>query len=429
MKKAKNATPMKAMKANSAMKKAKNLKPMKANNAMKKAKNAMKMKTNNAMKAMKANNAKKGAAGNKRKSAAQKLGGAGASSSKAKAARSAAAKQPPKELRGLKALVVSLDRRPDRWERCEAMLKKETPWLEYERFSASDGSQIDIPASEICTEWNTKRKANYGDYDEWVYDSPGTELDGKQWRWKSDLPKDDDKEWSFQANEDDDDAGTVVNKLTQETWKVKKVFAERFRDPGQLQKMSGGERGCAHSHRRIWEEVAERTQPTLVLEDDVKFTFTRSDPELGEFNGDLLTKRLSMSLKEVPSDYDVLYLGWSGWRGGNFCLLEEEDHGKAVRKAEYVWTTVAYVITPAAAKKLLGVARPMDMPVDEFMAWEASQGRLKSFVRTDEGDGDDVWAGGLVDQADFFGDSDIKKSDGGCQGDSVAEFAVAGGGA
>merc|ERR1719484_91717 len=95
----------------------------------------------------------------------------------------------------------------------------------------------------------------------------------------------------------------------------------------------------------------------------------------------------------------------------------------AVRKAEYVWTTVAYVISQAGAKKLLAAAKPLD----EFMAAEACQGRLKSFVAVDKGDCDEEWAGGLVDQFDFQGDSDIKKSDGGVQGDSIGEFAATGG--
>jgi len=356
----------------------------------------------------------------------------GAASEKSTPPKVAPRPRAPKELQGLKALVINLDSRPDRWNRCEEMIKKETPWLEYERFSASYGKTMTIPEDEICMVWNTSKKANYGDYDEWVYDAPGSKLHEQHWRWKGKEPADDDKEWSFEMNEDDNDEGVITNKLTKESWKVKKVFAERFRDPGQLLKMSPGERGCAHSHRRIWEVIAKRNETTMVLEDDVQFCFTRSDPELGQFNGRLFTERLQLAYQEAPSDFDVLYLGWSGWRGGNFCLLEEEDHGKAVRKAEYVWTTVAYIISPAGARKLLAAARPMYQPVDEFMAWEASQGRLKSFVVTDEGDGDDVWAGGLVDQADFYGDSDIKKSDGGCQddtGDCLAEFAVSSGGA
>lgn len=327
----------------------------------------------------------------------------------------------PVELRNIKAYVVCLDRRPDRWARCETMLKKETPWLDYERFSASDGSKMVIPEAEICTVWNTSKKANYGDYDEWVHDTPGSGNDGKHWCWK--LPAEEDTDWSFEDN--DDDTGVATNKATSEIIKMKKVFAERFRNPGQLQRMSGGERGCAHSHRRLWELIAKRTEPTMVLEDDVQICFERSEPSLGMFNGSLFTDRLRLAVREAPSDFDVLYLGWAGWRGGNFCKLKEQCDGTAVRKVEYVWTTVAYIISPAAAAKLLARACPMDQPVDEFMAWEASQGRLKSFVVTDEGDGDDVWAGGIVDQADFYGDSDIKKSDpGAAQGDSAADFAV-----
>lgn len=328
----------------------------------------------------------------------------------------------PPELSKLEAYIVCLDRRPDRWARCDAMLKKEAPWLRYSHFSASDGSKMVIPEEEICTTWNTKKKAQYGDYDEWVYDVPGSDLDGQHWHWKP--PVEEDKEWSFEDNEDD--TGVALNKLTKETFKVKKVFAERFRNPGQLQRMSGGERGCAHSHRRLWEIIAKRTEPTLVLEDDVQLCFQRSEPELGMFNGQLFTERLRLAVNELPLDFDVLYLGWSGWRGGNFCLLKEQCHGKYIRKAEYVWTTVAYILAPAAARKLLARACPMDQPVDEFMAWEASQGRLKSFVVVDEGDGDDTWAGGIVDQADFYGDSDIKKSDGGAQGDTAADFSVGG---
>lgn len=321
----------------------------------------------------------------------------------------------PKELDGLKALVVNLDRRPDRWARCEEMLKKETPWLDFERFSASDGTKMVIPESEVCTSWNTSRNANYSpDYDEWVYDAPGTELDGTHWTWPKEVPADDDKEWAFEKSEDGW-AGVLTKKATKETWNLKLQFAERFRDPGQVVPMSGGERGCCHSHRRLWEVAAERKSPTLVLEDDVQFVFERSEPKLGMFNGKLLKQRLLMALKEAPKNFDVLYLGWAGHRGGNFLLKKgraKVDNGKAIRKVEYVYTTVAYVISPKAAKQLLSISCPMDQPVDNFMAWEASQGRLKSYVILDKGDEDGLWAGGIVDQHDFVGDSDVKKSDG-----------------
>uniref|UniRef100_A0A7S1FA01 Glycosyl transferase family 25 domain-containing protein n=1 Tax=Noctiluca scintillans TaxID=2966 RepID=A0A7S1FA01_NOCSC len=334
------------------------------------------------------------------------------------------------ELKGLAAFVVNLDRRADRWTRCEGMLKKELPWLKYERFPASDGSKVEIPEAQIANVWNTKHNAVYGDYDEWVYDAPGTDLDGVFWKWPQDV-KDDDPEWSFEEYEpeeeedaeDDTEKASITNKTTQETRKVKKVFAQRYLNPGLVQRMSGGERGCAHSHRRIWEVAAERAAPTLALEDDAQVVFDRN--ELGMSSGKVFTERLVLAMREVP-DFDVLYLGWSGWRGGHFKLREDEDEGEVVRQVEYVWTTVAYVVSQAGAKKLLAAACPMSQPVDNFMAWEASQGRLKSFVVLDEGDDDDSWAGGVVDQLDFQGDSDIQKSDGGIQGDDVKDFAVLG---
>mmetsp|Transcript_118272 Transcript_118272/g.334254 ORF Transcript_118272/g.334254 Transcript_118272/m.334254 type:complete len:363 (+) Transcript_118272:93-1181(+) len=329
----------------------------------------------------------------------------------------------PAALRALKALVINLSRRPDRWKRCDAMLKAETPWLQYERFPASDGREETIPEEEVCAIWNTKRNAVYGDYDEWVYDAPGTELDGMQWKWASDEPGPEDKEWRFEA--DDTGSATVEKLATKEKWALKKVFAKRFLEPGQVLRMSGGERGCAHSHRRVWEVAASRKTPTLVLEDDAQFRFKRSNPKLGLLNGRVLTERLRQALEEAPPDFDVLYLSWAGWRGGNFKIRQEQDFGKVIRKVEYVWTTVAYVISPAGAQRLLKQSCPINQPVDNFMAWEASQGTIKSFVVLDKGDTDDMWAGGIVDQVNFMGDSDVPKSDGGLQGDNFLDFAVA----
>jgi len=93
-----------------------------------------------------------------------------------------------------------------------------------------------------------------------------------------------------------------------------------------------------------------------------------------------------------------------------------------IRKAEYVWTTVAYVIWPSGAQKLLEQSKPMNQPVDNFMGWESREGRLSSWVLLDDGDTDDTWSGGIVTQLDFTGDSDIKKSDGGDQGDDPTEY-------
>mmetsp|Transcript_72589 Transcript_72589/g.135589 ORF Transcript_72589/g.135589 Transcript_72589/m.135589 type:complete len:397 (+) Transcript_72589:50-1240(+) len=346
------------------------------------------------------------------------------------------------DLKELKAFVISLDRRPDRWERVKKMLSEEVPWLDFEKISASDGTENPIPESEVTKVWNTSRNAHYADYYEYVFE------DGKMWKWACEANAD--ETWDLADPEGEDEfnyvqgcvgvgagelpeAGRLLKikkKDSGETFDLTLQFAKPYLEPGQEQLMSGGERGCAHSHFRMWQVAAERSGPTLVLEDDVHLTFDRSDQSLGKMNGKVFTERLGSCLKHLPSDFDVLYLGWSGWRAGHNKIVaapEEDADAKAFfRAAEYVWTTVAYVISPAGAKKLLeaGPEGKINQPVDNFMAWEASQGRLKSYVAVDEGDDDSTWAGGLVDQFDFMGDSDIKKSDGGHQGDDMTEFAT-----
>jgi len=255
------------------------------------------------------------------------------------------------------------------------MLRRELPWLQYEFFPATDGKVDVIPDDEVSQSWNTKRNALYGTYED-VFDNDGT---------------------------------TQLHS------------AKDFEDPGVVYKLSPGERGCAHSHRRMWVRAAQAEGPTLILEDDVEVVFERTGG--GMSSGTTFTTRLELAMREAEGvQMDVLYLGWAGFRDGNFKHHEcTGSTNTVVRKAEYVWTTVAYVIWPAGAKKLLERAAPMDQPVDNFMAWEAREGRLASYVALDEGDTDDTYAGGIVDQVDFTGDSDIKKSDGGHQDDDPTE--------
>lgn len=350
------------------------------------------------------------------------------------------------KLAALKCYVINMERRPDRWTRVSEMLKKETSWLDFEQFLASDGSQRAIPEDEVTSTWNTSCNAQFADYFEWVFDAPGTELDGKQWKWSCDAESD--AEWLFKEKKHKGQefsyihhapetgvsrTATVQRLATKEKFNLKLQLAPQFVNPGLTQKMSPGERGCAHSHLRLWRVAADRSLPTLVFEDDVQMVFDRSNHKLGQSNGNVFSERLAQTLDLAPVDYDVIYLGWSGWRGGNYRSGKKDptddapwnkDPKKFLRKAEYVWTTVGYVISQKGAKKLLAAARPLNQPVDNFMAWEASQGRLNAFVALDEGDKDGTWAGGIIDQNDFQGDSDIKKSDGGVQGDDAKDFTV-----
>jgi hypothetical protein len=273
--------------------------------------------------------------------------------------------------------MLGLERRPDRRERCETMLRKEVPWLDCEFFPATDGKADTIPDDEVAPTWNTRCNALYGNYED-VFDK---------------------------------DKKTLLHSK------------KEFEDPGVVYKFSPGERGCAHSHRRMWARVAEASAPVLILEDDVQLVFERSCG--GTSSGKTFTDRLNLAMLEAErKQAEVLYLGWSGFKDGNFEHMKKIRGRKSavVRRAEYVWTTVAYVLWPAGAKKLLKRAAPLDQPVDNFMAWESREGRLASYVVLDEGEGSDTYSGGIVAQVDFTGDSDIKKSDGGEQDDDPAEF-------
>merc|ERR1712039_606455 len=115
---------------------------------------------------------------------------------------------------------------------------------------------------------------------------------------------------------------------------------EQFGNPGVDYEFSPGERGCAHSHYRMWQHAAKADGPTLILEDDVQFIFERNCG--GMSNGSTFTARLELGMKEATKkEADVLYLGWSGHRDGNYKHHKSARGRKnpVIRKAEYVWTT------------------------------------------------------------------------------------------
>jgi GR25 family glycosyltransferase involved in LPS biosynthesis len=128
--------------------------------------------------------------------------------------------------------------------------------------------------------------------------------------------------------------------------------------------LSGGERGCSSSHLRAWRYCLEQAgesgnSPLLVLEDDAAPT--------EEF-----AASLERVWRDVPSDCGVLYLGYSqaaDWR---------REVSPNLVEAEYVWTTVAYVIWPSAARFLLSQL-PVNEPVDNWMAGFSAAGDVKAY--------------------------------------------------
>eukprot|EP00746_Dinoflagellata_sp_MGD_P090984 gnl/MRDRNA2_/MRDRNA2_35991_c0_seq1.p1 gnl/MRDRNA2_/MRDRNA2_35991_c0~~gnl/MRDRNA2_/MRDRNA2_35991_c0_seq1.p1 ORF type:complete len:319 (+),score=55.56 gnl/MRDRNA2_/MRDRNA2_35991_c0_seq1:97-1053(+) len=128
--------------------------------------------------------------------------------------------------------------------------------------------------------------------------------------------------------------------------------------------LSAGERGCAKSHIVAWKACASRTdgKPLLVLEDDAEPT-----PEF--------TRVFTQCMETLPEDADLVYLGYSQaapWRRQVSPVLVE---------AEYVWTTVAYLIWPQCAAYLLEHL-PIDQPVDNWLACLCADNRIKSYCVT-----------------------------------------------
>lgn len=152
-------------------------------------------------------------------------------------------------LRDLNAIVISLDRRTDRYEGCCDRLRQHCPWLKFERFSACDGRATVMSEKDVVIGWNTGKNVVYQ------------------------------KQRSIRKGWDDLDSYGV-------------------RDLN----LSPGERGCAVSHIRSWELCLKRAagtnKPLLVLEDDAAPT-----PEF--------TAILEKAMAETPEDAHVLYLGYS----------------------------------------------------------------------------------------------------------------------
>lgn len=201
--------------------------------------------------------------------------------------------KPSARLAGLKAVVINLADREDRWNGIKKTAAKNAPWLKMERLDAVNGRANPPPVKDVCKKYSTLRLA-------------------KMFHW----------------------------------YRPKMV------------PMSGGERGCCASHLKAWRKCAAGKDPLIVLEDDAVV--------LPSF-----TATLNQALKEAPEDVGALWLT-SKDRG------TRKRAGEVIMEPSYLWTTVGYVLWPKAAKAFLKLL-PMDMPVDNFMAWHVKEKNVKAF--------------------------------------------------
>lgn len=115
--------------------------------------------------------------------------------------------------------------------------------------------------------------------------------------------------------------------------------------------LSGGERGLGEAHFNTWKTFYESgAKSALILEDDIF-------PAFG-FN-----KKFEQIMKEVPKNWDVIYLSSLPNEHG-FRWKEHSDN--VVRVYSGVWWLSGYIISRKFAKKLIDNA-PIDGPVDVWI--------------------------------------------------------------
>ena len=115
-----------------------------------------------------------------------------------------------------------------------------------------------------------------------------------------------------------------------------------------------GEVGCTLSHVRALEHVVANDVVSLVIEDDV--VFRERFPAA--------CAALSAHVREHRVAFDLIYL----WDAECCEIGESMNVTTLLRKSRFVYTTTAYVVTPAAARTLLSTTIKKNViPADEWL--------------------------------------------------------------
>ncbi len=153
-----------------------------------------------------------------------------------------------------KIYVINLDHSKDRYARMQSLLDKMNLPVKYTRFSAIDGNDIELLNKET-----------------------GEKIKGSEFAGNTKL---------LQGEFD-----IICSNKWAGGFKPLKLNMSNFHPRIK------GELGCACSHRKIWQEIVDHGyKNVLVLEDDIAFA--------ADFD-----KYLARALNNVPTDYDLLYIG------------------------------------------------------------------------------------------------------------------------
>jgi GR25 family glycosyltransferase involved in LPS biosynthesis len=149
---------------------------------------------------------------------------------------------------------------------------------------------------------------------------------------------------------------------------TKNAMYDRHIRPPMIKRLTPGEVGCVMSHVNLWREVLNCDKPDsrmLILEDDVVFyRRNKQEASLG------FIEAFSSLWKAVPSDWDILYLGFCNI-GKRIpvvpaCCLSVSMEITIFRPT-YGFYTHAYALSKSAASILLSNL-PVSGPLDVWLA-------------------------------------------------------------
>ena len=157
--------------------------------------------------------------------------------------------------------------------------------------------------------------------------------------------------------------------------------------------LNSGEIACSLSHRMVYEEMVKHNwEKILILEDDVLPLVENMD-------------LLSNALKELPDEWELVYLGYlkhetvtiglktkqffykilsaaglMKWSYKMVSNLLPKPYSNHLKKAGFHDCTHAYAITLQGAKKLLAAQTPVVYRADDLLSATIMKGDLNAFV-------------------------------------------------
>lgn len=156
-------------------------------------------------------------------------------------------------------------------------------------------------------------------------------------------------------------------KLRPEDYYPQVLSQEGLRDLNSKDKQEGltltnGGLGCMLSHRKIWQEIAKQENGDyyLVLEDDA----------IVDIN---IKKHMNQAMKQVPSDWDVIYLGTGQQHGP----VKVNDYFSSVKR---IYCLHGYLMNKSGAKKALKHCFPARYQIDTELWLNYKSNNMNAYV-------------------------------------------------